>query len=47
MTLEINDENDDPLVCATGIHPYAAESFAVFCRDYLAAYESSLKKEAA
>lgn len=27
------------------IHPYAAESFAVFCRNYLYAYERVMGKE--
>ena len=36
--LEI-DIDDEPLVIDKELHPYAAESFAAFCRKYLASYE--------
>ena len=36
--IEIDDENGNPLVSENGIHPFAAEGFAGFCRRYLASY---------
>lgn len=45
INIEINNENGEPLMCALGIHPYAAKSFAVFCRKYLSGYENATKIE--
>ncbi len=39
--LEIDDENGDELVREKGIHPYAVDSFADFCRSYLAFYDKA------
>ncbi len=45
--LEIDDENGEPLVREAGIHPCAADSFADFCRRYLACYDKASASEAA
>jgi len=37
--IEIDGEDGQPIVCDEPIHPYAAESFADFCRSYLASYD--------
>ena len=47
FNLEVDDENGDELVRETGVHPYAASSFADFCRGYLNAYEQATKSEVA
>ena len=39
--LEIDDENGEPLVREEGIHAFAADSFADFCRRYVASYEKA------
>jgi hypothetical protein len=41
FNLEIDDENGKPLVKEEGVHPFAADSFADFCRRYLAAYDKA------
>lgn len=38
FNLEINGEDGEPLVEESGIHPFAADSFAHFCRRYLSCY---------
>lgn len=48
--LQIENENGETIVNEEGVHPYAAESFAAFCRSYLASYDrvaSVLEAEAA
>lgn len=45
--LEIEGEEGFAVVQGDGIHPYAADSFAAFCRSYLHAYESAALKETA
>ncbi len=47
FNLQIDDENGDILIDDEGIHPYAADSFADFCRRYLNAYENANKLEVA
>lgn len=47
LDLQIDDENGEPLIDEKGVHPYAAESFADFCRSYLAFYDKATKNEAA
>ncbi len=37
--LEIDDENGEELVREKGVHPFAADSFADFCRRYLVSYD--------
>jgi len=44
FNLEIEDENGDPMVEEQGIHPYAADSLATFCKHYLACYERAKKQ---
>ncbi len=44
--LEIDDENCETLVNDDELHPCAAESFAIFCRSYLFAYEHATRKVA-
>jgi hypothetical protein len=39
--LQIDDEHGEPLVDEKGIHPAAADSFADFCRRYLASYDKA------
>ncbi len=39
--VEIDDEDGCELMREEGVHPFAAESFAIFCRQYLRAYESA------
>ena len=46
FVLQIDDENGDGVVDEKGIHPYAAESFADFCRSYLHSYEKITAREA-
>jgi len=43
--LEIDDENGFPLIREPGIHPYATEAFAGFCRRYLDSYEKIIAQE--
>ena len=45
--LEIDDENGEPLIREEGIHPAAVDSFADFCRSFLAFYDKTQSKEAA
>jgi len=42
--LVIDDENGEPLIREDGIHPYAVDSFADFCRRYLAFYDKANKE---
>jgi len=37
--LQIDNDNGETIVDEKGIHPFAADSFAAFCRSYLAFYE--------
>ncbi len=37
--LQLDDENQEPLIDEKGIHPYAAEGLADFCRRYLTIYD--------
>lgn len=39
--IQIDDENSEPLIDEKGVHPYAADSFADFCRRYLASYDKA------
>ncbi len=39
FNLHIEGERGEALVNAEGIHPFAAESMASFCRQYLMGYE--------
>ncbi len=43
--LEIDDENGDELIREKGVHPFAADSLADFCRSYLFCYDRALSKE--
>ena len=43
--VQIDDERGKSLVNDKGIHPYAAESFADFCRRYLASYDKASQSE--
>ena len=43
-TMQIDDERGRTIVDEKGIHPYAADSFAVFCRSYLNAYDKINKE---
>lgn len=45
--IEINNEMGESLVDSRGVNPCAADSFADFCRSYLASYEKSLRRLAA
>ncbi len=45
--IQIDDENGKPLVDEKGVHPAAADSFADFCRRYLAFYDKASQNEAA
>lgn len=38
-TLEIDNEESDTIICEEGIDPAAMDSFADFCKRYLAFYE--------
>jgi hypothetical protein len=44
FNLQIDDENGEVLLDAEGVHPYAADSFADFCRRYLASYDAALNR---
>ncbi len=45
---DLQIEGDDGvMVEAEGIHPFAADSFADFCRRYLASYDKAELKEVA
>ncbi len=39
-----NDENCTPLVNEKGVHPFAADSLALFCAQYLGSYERATKE---
>lgn len=41
LNLEIDDENGKPLIREDSVHPCAADSFADFCRRYLASYDKA------
>jgi hypothetical protein len=43
--IEIDGEDGQSLVCDEPIHPYAAESFADFCRSYLASYDRVIEQD--
>lgn len=43
--LYIENENCECVLYDKGIHPYAIESLALFCRQFLAAYEQYIDKE--
>jgi hypothetical protein len=45
--LQIDDENGQSLVDEKGVHLYAANALAEFCRDYLAIYDQALKRRVA
>jgi hypothetical protein len=45
--IQIDDEYGKSLVEETKIHPFAADSFADFCRAYLNSYEHALAHDAA
>ncbi len=45
--LTINGENGNVIADEKGIHRFAIEGFAEFCRDYLYCYERAMKQEAA
>ncbi len=47
FNLQIDDENGNELVNENHIHPCAADSFADFCRSYLASYDKASESEAA
>ncbi len=39
--LQIENENGETIVNEEGVHPYAMESFAAMCRQFLYFYEKS------
>lgn len=39
----LEDEHGNNLVHEDGLHPYAADSFAAFCKNYLYEYEKAKK----
>ena len=41
FNLQIDDESGCALIDENNVHPYAAESFADFCRSYLACYDKA------
>jgi hypothetical protein len=43
--IEIDAQDGENLVCEDRIHPYAADSFADFCRSYLRSYDRVSNKE--
>lgn len=43
--LEIENEEDQTTYQNTGIHPYAIDSLATFCRRFLHGYELMMNKE--
>jgi len=43
--IEIDGEDGQTLVCDEPIHPYAAESFADFCRSYLSSYDKVILQD--
>jgi len=43
--LYIENENCECVLDDKGIHPYAIESLALFCRQFLSAYETHSNKE--
>ncbi|CAB4152188.1 hypothetical protein UFOVP685_27 [uncultured Caudovirales phage] len=47
FNLQIDDENGDILIDEEHIHPCAADSFANFCRRYLACYDRANQSEVA
>ena len=47
FNLEIDDENGEPLIRDEGIHPYAIDSFADFCRRYVACYDRANQQQEA
>lgn len=42
--LYIENENCECVLDDKGIHPYAIESLALFCRQFLASYETNSKE---
>ena len=45
FVLQIDNEKGEEIVCEKCIHPYAAESFADFCRRYLSCYERIIDQD--
>jgi hypothetical protein len=46
-TLQIDDERGRAIVDEKGIHPYAIDSLADFCRSFLSSYDKINSKEVA
>lgn len=44
--VQIENENGETIVDEKGVHPCAADSFADFCRRYLAFYDKANKEAA-
>lgn len=44
--IQIDGEDGGSLVDVKGVHPFAADSFADFCRRYLASYDKANKEDA-
>ncbi len=42
FNLQINDQEGETMLIEEGVHPFAAESFADFCRQYLFVYEQAM-----
>ena len=47
FNLTIEDDKGELVLDEKGVHPYAIESFADFCRRYVAFYEKTQEQEAA
>jgi hypothetical protein len=45
FNIDIDDENGNCLVSENQIHPFAADSFADFCRRYLASYDKLIDEQ--
>lgn len=45
FNLEIDNENTETILKEEGIHPYAIESLAIFCKRFLGSYERICGKE--
>lgn len=43
--VSIDDENGESVIHDKGVHPFAADSFADFCRRYLASYDKASNHE--
>lgn len=44
--VDLDNGFDNEFLREKGVHPDAMESFASFCRSFLASYENTLKKKA-